>query len=100
MLHVLSKEESFAWMNRNFDAMAAHDVIDLTHDNKRYPAIVFNVYKSMRAFDVLPLTTENIEYLVYPRIEGNLDLVNRLVIVNLPNSADEVHPMWNKMQRT
>lgn len=99
MLRVLSKEESFALLNKKFDELEIDDVIDLAYENRRYPAIVFNIYRDIRGFDVLPLTAENTHALV----QGNVDaqwLMNNLKIVMLPNVADQIHPMWNKILRT
>jgi hypothetical protein len=98
MIKILSREESFALLNKKFKELQVNDVIDLTHDGLRYPAIVFNVYQRIRAFDVLPLTAENTDKLM----RGNADgwLLGSIRVILLPDSADKVHPMWNVIPRS
>ena len=89
MLKVLSKEESFLLLRRKFVALRDKRVIDLCNQGRKYPAIVTSVDREGKSFRVIPLDEKGIDDVLGGRLPEE-------VVVKIPETADEVHPMWNE----
>jgi hypothetical protein len=90
MLKVLSKEESFLLLRRKFVALREKKVIDLCHQGRRYPAIVVSIDRQDNSFRVLRLDEEGVDAVLRKTLPDEVE-------VRIPETADEVHPIWNEI---
>jgi hypothetical protein len=101
MLRVLSAEESFAMMLQSFERLKQYDMIDLTHDDKRYPAVVCNIDRSEKAFEVIPLpgvARQVVDGKAFVVSSGSIKVDSvtiSLVRVVLPKDKSGKHVLWN-----
>lgn len=84
----LTKEESFQIMTLKFAQLRVHQIIDLCHDNERFPALILEVDHLKRTFSYLRLDK------MTSKIAQQADEENTKTVL-LPSVASEVHPMWN-----
>jgi hypothetical protein len=90
MIKVLSKEESFFLLQRKFVELKEKDVIDLCYRDRRYPAIVVSVDREANSFRVLPLDESGVADVLEKKLPEEVEVI-------IPRTAEEVHPMWNKV---
>jgi hypothetical protein len=92
MLYTLSKEESFKLLNKKFYELKVFEVLDLCHDNSRFPCFVLSIDVDKREFSVVPINEDFVRDVVKGR---SPDIYFKQITVTLPDNAEEVHPMWN-----
>lgn len=93
MLRVLSKQESFDLMESQFAKLKPFQVIDLCYKNRRFPAIVYEIYA--RSFSVVPLNETNIRMMFMKEGYASDWAGKQENRIFLPDSPDKAHPMWN-----
>lgn len=92
MLKVLSKEESFHALERNFSELTEYDIIDLCHEDERFPAVVVSVDYAGRSFEAVRLT----KTLMVSLMSGSVSPAPiPTITVSIPPEPSERHPGWN-----
>lgn len=98
MLNILSKEQAFQLMERNYEALRPHQIIDLMHEGRRCPAYVRGVYRGSRSFLAVLLDRQAVREVDAFALGGDQPPRMRTVEVALPDAPCDSHPMWNTLQ--